>query len=151
MTDQVLSAEITRCANCGKRNRVPAAASGVPRCGNCHKPLPWITGSGDATFAEVVERASLPVLVDFWAPWCEPCRMVSPVLAQLATERAGKLKLVKVNVDTAPELQRRFGIQSIPTLMLFRDGHAAARQIGAAPADALREWLSQSLKDNTGA
>jgi thioredoxin 2 len=146
MTDQVLSGEITRCGNCGKRNRVPAAASGIPRCGNCHEPLPWIADSGDATFAEVVEQAALPVLVDFWAPWCEPCRMVSPALEQLATEHAGKLKLVKVNVDAAPGLQRRFVIQSIPTLLLFRRGQAAARQIGAAPPDALREWLNQALQ-----
>src|SRR5262252_7724252 len=98
---------LIRCGHCGRNNRVPAAASGIPRCGNCHEPLPWIADSGDATFAEVVEQAALPVLVDFWAPWCGPCRMVSPALEQLATEHAGKLKLVKVNVDAAPELQRR--------------------------------------------
>jgi thioredoxin 2 len=137
--------ELTTCPHCGRRNRVPAAASGTPRCGNCHEPLPWIVNAGDDSFAEVAEKSKMPVLVDLWAPWCGPCRMVSPALAQLATERAGSLKLVKVNVDESPRLQQRFGIQSIPTLMVLRDGKVIARQVGAAPADALRSWLDQSL------
>jgi thioredoxin 2 len=137
--------EITRCPDCGRRNRVPAAAAGTPRCGNCHKPLPWVVDAGDASFAEVVEQASVPVLVDFWAPWCGPCRMVSPALAQLAGEKPGQIKLVKVNVDEAPRLQQRFGVQSIPTLMVFRDGKVVSRQTGAAPAPVLRNWLDQSL------
>jgi thioredoxin 2 len=137
--------EITKCPSCGQKNRVPAAASGTPRCGHCREPLPWIVAAGDDSFAQVVEQAKGPVLVDFWAPWCGPCRMVSPALAQLAGERPGQLKLVKVNVDDAPRLQQRFGVQSIPTLMVFRDGQILARQAGAAPAPALRHWLDQSL------
>ena len=140
-----MSDDIIRCPNCGRRNRVPAAAAGTPRCGNCHEPLPWIVDSGDATFAEVVEQAAVPVLVDFWAPWCGPCRMVSPALAQLAGEKPGQIKLVKVNVDESPRLQQRFGVQSIPTLMVFRDGQVVSRQAGAAPAAALRGWLDQAL------
>jgi thioredoxin 2 len=137
--------ELIRCAQCGRRNRVPAVASGTPQCGNCHQPLPWIVNSSDDSFAEVAEKGSVPVLVDMWAPWCGPCRMVSPALEQLATERAGRLKLVKVNVDESPRLQQRFGIQSIPTLMLMRGGELIARQAGAAPVEALRTWLDQSL------
>jgi thioredoxin 2 len=140
-----MSDDITRCPSCGRRNRVPAAAAGTPRCGNCHEPLPWIVDSGDATFAEVVEQAAVPVLVDFWAPWCGPCRMVSPALAQLAGEKPGQIKLVKVNVDESPRLQQRFGVQSIPTLMVIRDGQVIARQAGAAPVTALRSWLEKSL------
>ena len=140
-----MSAEITRCPNCGRRNRVPAAAAGTPQCGNCHQPLPWIADAGDDSFAEIVEAAKVPVLVDLWAPWCGPCRMVSPALEQLAGERPGALKLVKVNVDNSPRLQQRFGVQAIPTLMVFRDGQLIARQAGAAPADALRDWLDKSL------
>jgi thioredoxin 2 len=87
----------------------------------------------------------VPVLIDLWAPWCGPCRMVSPTLEQLATEMAGRLKLVKVNVDESPKLQQRFGVQAIPTLMVLRDGQVAARQAGAAPAPALRAWLEQTL------
>jgi thioredoxin 2 len=125
---------------------VPATAAGTPRCGNCHRPLPWIVDTGDEDFAEVAERASVPVLIDLWAPWCGPCRKVSPALEQLAAEMAGRLKLVKVNVDESPKLQQRFGVQAIPTLMVLRDGRVVARQAGAAPAPALRAWLEQTLQ-----
>jgi thioredoxin 2 len=140
-----MAAGVITCPNCGRKNRVPAAASGTPRCGNCHQPLPWIVDAGDDDFAEVAEHASVPALVDLWAPWCGPCRMVSPALEQLATERAGQLKLVKVNVDQSPKLQQRFGVQAIPTLLLLRQGAVAARQTGALPAAALRTWLDQAL------
>lgn len=88
---------IVTCPNCGKNNRVPAAASGYPRCGVCKSAVPWIVDAGDADFAEVAEQAPQVVLVDLWATWCGPCRMVSPALEKVATERAGKLKLVKVD------------------------------------------------------
>ena len=140
-----MAAEIIKCPHCGRRNRVPAAASGIPHCGHCHQPLPWLADADDSTFAEVVEKAPLPVLVDFWAPWCGPCRMVSPALEQLATERPGRIKLVKTNVDESPRLQQRFAVQAIPTLMVMRGGQVIARQAGAAPASALRSWLEQAL------
>ena len=141
-----MSDEIIRCPSCGRRNRVPAAAAGTPQCGSCHQPLPWIVDAGDATFAEVVERAAVPVLVDFWAPWCGPCRMVSPALAQLAGEKPGQIKLVKVNVDEAPRLQQRFGVQAIPTLLLLRKGEIIARQVGAVPEQAIKTWVNQALQ-----
>jgi thioredoxin 2 len=141
---------ITKCPDCGKKNRVPAATkTGTPRCGNCHQPLPWIVDAGDATFTQIAEQSAVPVLVDFWAPWCGPCRMVSPALTQLATEQPGRVKLVKVNVDEAPRLQQRFGVQSIPTLMVIRNGQVIARQAGAAPVTALRTWLEKSLAPAT--
>jgi thioredoxin 2 len=133
------------CPSCGKTNRVPEASSGRPRCGNCKAALPWIVNAGDADFAAVAERSPVPVLVDFWADWCGPCRMVSPVLDKLARERPGQIKLVKVDVDQAPGLSRRFDIQAIPTLMVLVDGKVAARQAGAAPADVLRRWLDDAL------
>jgi thioredoxin 2 len=141
-----MAGELITCPHCGRRNRVPAAAHGTPRCGNCHQPLPWIVAAGDDSFAEIAEKSSVPVLVDLWAPWCGPCRMVSPALAQVATELAGKIKLVKVNVDESPRLQQRFGVPSIPTLLLLRDGQVTARQTGAAPVDALRSWVDGSLE-----
>jgi len=137
---------VIKCPHCGRRNRVPAVAAGTPRCGNCHKPLPWVVDAGDADFADVAEKASVPVVVDLWAPWCGPCRMVSPALAGLATEMAGRIKLVKVNVDNSPGLQRRFGVQSIPTLLVLRNGQVIARQIGAVPEQALRTWVIQALQ-----
>jgi len=140
-----MDADLIRCPNCGRKNRVPAVAAGTPRCGNCHRPLPWIVDAGDDTFTEVAEKATVPVVVDLWAPWCGPCRMVSPALAQVATELAGRIKLVKVNVDESPRLQQRFGVQAIPTLLVLRDGQLVAQQTGAAPAPALRAWVDQAL------
>ena len=124
---------------------VPAAAYGVPRYGNCHKPLSWIVNAGDDTLTEVAERTSVPVVVDLRAPWCGPCRMVSPALAQVATGMAGRLKLVKVNLDDSPRLQQRFGVQPIPTLLVMREGQVTSRQVGAVPAAALRSWVEQAL------
>jgi thioredoxin 2 len=138
-------APLVRCPNCGKQNRVPAAATGVPHCGNCGATLPWLTDSGEGDFSAVVEQSALPVLVDFWAPWCGPCRMVSPALEQIATERPGRLKLVKVNTDTAPNLSGRFGIRGIPTMILFDHGKESARITGALPAPALGSWVEDHL------
>ncbi|MDX6336113.1 MAG: thioredoxin 2 [Streptosporangiaceae bacterium] len=142
-----MSDELVTCPHCGRRNWVPAAAPGIPRCGNCHHPLPWIAGAGDETFAEIAEAASLPVIVDMWAPWCGPCRMVSPALEQLATDLAGRIKLVKVNVDDSPKLQQRFGVQAIPTLMILRHGEVVARQAGALPPPALRAWVKEAIRE----
>jgi thioredoxin 2 len=87
----------------------------------------------------------MPVLVDLWAAWCGPCRMVSPALEQLARERAGQVKLVKVDVDKAPGLSQRFDVKAVPTLLVLKDGEVLARQSGAAPANVLRDWLDRAL------
>lgn len=134
-----------RCGTCGRMNRVPAAAQGRPRCGNCKAFLPWIVDAGDEDFAEIAEQATIPVLVDLWAAWCGPCRMVSPALEQLATEKAGQLKLVKVDVDRAPKLAQRFTVRAVPTLMVLYRGEVIARQPGAAPVEALRRWLNDAI------
>jgi thioredoxin 2 len=136
---------VVTCIGCGRRNRVPAAARGRVRCAGCEAELPWLVEADDSDFAAVVEDSRIPVLVDVWAPWCGPCRMVAPVVEQLSRERAGRLKVVKVNADTAPGVSARFGVRSIPTLLLFTDGHEKARTVGAQPADAMRRWLDGAL------
>jgi thioredoxin 2 len=139
------SVRTVACVNCGRTNRVPAAAEGSPRCGNCRAPLPWIAAAGDADFGEVAEQSSLPVLVDLWATWCGPCRMVSPALEQVAKDLAGRIKLVKVDIDKSPVLARRFEVQAVPTLLVLDHGRPVARQTGAAPAPVLRQWVDESL------
>ena len=133
------------CGNCGAKNRVPAVAKGMPRCGKCSTPLRWVVDANDDEFHAVVDESSLPVLVDVWAPWCGPCRMVSPALEKLAGELAGKLKLVKVNADDNPEVSRRFEVQSIPTLVILDHGEVVDKQIGALPEHQLRSWLESKL------
>src|SRR5436305_11364441 len=136
---------LVRCPSCGKQNRVPAAAQGMPRCARCKADLPWIAEADDTTLADVVDDSNVPVVVDLWAPWCGPCRIVSPILEQLAAEFAGRCKVVKVNVDEAPATAARFGVQGIPTLVGVRNGREVARHVGAAPADRLREWIATTL------
>ena len=126
-------------------NRVPAdkmAAGLSPRCGKCKAPLP--TGGAassngapvtvtDATFADQVERSPVPVVVDMWAPWCGPCRMVTPIIEELAAEMAGRIRFAKVNVDENPATASRFSVRSIPTLLVIRDGREVDRIVGAQP------------------
>ena len=132
---------VVTCPNCGKKNRVPPVAHGRPRCAQCHQDLPWIAEAGDADFSAVVEQSTLPVVVDLWAPWCGPCRMISPALEDVATRLRGKLKLVKVNVDDNPGTAQRFGVRGIPTLLMFRDGELVDTSVGARGADQLQEWI----------
>lgn len=143
--NEVMVSEVVRCGHCGQANRVPGAAAGTPRCAKCHEPLPWIAEADDTTFSEVAEAAKVPVLVDLWAPWCGPCRMISPALEQVARDLAGQIKLVKVNVDISPAISRRFEAQAIPTLLILRRGQVKARQTGAVPLASLRTWVSSAL------
>jgi thioredoxin 2 len=111
-------------------------------------PLPWVVEAGEADFDEVVQ-ATVPVLVDFWAPWCGPCRIVSPAVERAAAELAGRLKVLKVNVEDAPSLASRFEIQAIPSLVVFRSGQPTARRVGALPEHALMEWLRSEVASLT--
>lgn len=137
--------DVVTCAQCGQRNRVRASGSGKPRCAKCQAWLPWIVDASDTDFADVAEKSPVPVLVDLWAPWCGPCRTVSPALEQLASEKAGALKLVKVNVDNAPQVSSRFQVQAVPTLMITRGEQVLDRRAGAAPVAELRDWLDHVL------
>lgn len=137
-------ASTIRCPSCGKLNRLHPTSEGVPRCGVCHEPLPWIVDADEQSF-EAEISAAVPVLIDFWAPWCGPCRMVSPLVERLGRDRAGHLKIVKLNVDEAPQIAGRYGVQGIPLLVLLREGDELDRLVGAVPEAQLRQWLEQRL------
>jgi thioredoxin 2 len=132
------------CPSCGARNRVGPIASGFPRCPRCKSELPWLVEADAHSFAAETET-SVPVVVDFWAGWCGPCRMISPVLEDLAREHAGRLKVVKVDVDANPGLAARFAAQSIPLLVVMRAGREVDRIVGALPRAALEQRLAPAL------
>ena len=99
----------------------------------------------DASFDSDVLKASGPVVVDFWAEWCGPCKMIAPALEEIANSLAGKVKIVKLNVDENPATASKYGIMSIPTLMIFKNGEMASRQIGAAPRAKLEQWITSAV------
>ena len=141
---------IVTCPSCARKNRVRATDKGVPRCSVCHTVLPWIVETDPAGFDEELV-ASVPVLVDFWAPWCGPCRMVSPVVEQMGREFAGRLKVVKLNIDHAPAIAARYAVQGIPLLVVMRDAAEIDRVVGAVPAAHLRAVLERHLPAPTAA
>jgi thioredoxin 2 len=132
------------CPACGSVNRVPALKLGDGAlCGKCRSRL--FTGQPvevtSATFQKHVERNDIPVVVDFWAPWCGPCKMMGPAYAQAAAQLTPKARLLKVNTEQEQALAAQFGIRSIPTVVLFRDGREVARQPGAMDLAGLLQWV----------
>ena len=137
MLKPTMEPQLMSCSYCGATNRVPQDkldAGLEPICGRCRKVLtarPKPAVITDANFEDEVERSPLPVLVDMWAPWCGPCRQVGPVVEQLAVELVGRMRVAKLNVDENPATAARFQIQSIPALLMFKDGREMDRIIGA--------------------
>ena len=136
---------ILTCPNCGASNRIAPSERGAPHCGTCGVPLPWVVDANESTFA-VETKAAPTVVVDLWAPWCGPCRIVSPMLDQFAREHAGRVKVVKVNVDDNQGLAIRFDAMSIPTMVVLRDGQVVDRVVGAMPQPTLWARLEPHLK-----
>lgn len=134
--------EFVQCTNCQAKNRLGNAESSreKPRCGRCGADLPWLVQATDHSFEREAD-APMPALVDLWAPWCGPCRVVGPVLEQLSRELAGRLKVIKINVDENPRLAARFDARSIPTLVLLEGGEVRERVVGAQPKAALRRLV----------
>ena len=141
---------IVTCPSCGQQNRIAfdQLASSI-RCGRCknelHPPSAPMEIATTADFDRLAGRASIPVVVDFWAPWCGPCRMVAPELAKVAERNRGRLLVVKVNTDVLDDLGNRFGIQSIPTLAVFAGGREVGRTTGVRPARDIELFINQSI------
>ncbi len=141
-----MAGRVAKCSKCGTKNRLPMVTKGKPRCGECHLDLPWLVDAKAKDFDDLIRKSSLPVLVDLWAPWCGPCKAVAPVLRKISADRAGKLRIVKVNVDEEPSVSAKLGVKGIPTMVLYNQGKEVARQVGALPEKKITKWVDSSLR-----
>lgn len=140
---------IVACPHCGTANRLAYPRLGEQgRCGSCRNPLPALADPVDATdaasFAALLSQCPLPVVVDFWAPWCGPCQMMAPEFAKAAAQAPGQAVFVKVNTDEHPEIAREFRVQGIPSIALIRHGRLVAQTAGFQPASKLLDWMRQA-------
>jgi thioredoxin 2 len=140
---------LLNCPRCGRRNRMRYEGLGQTfHCAQCKNELPSLSEPvdvrSDLVFDALVSHSAVPVLVDFWAPWCGPCKMVALEIRKVAAELAGKFLIVKVNTEEVPSLGRRYRVTAIPTMVLFSNGLEVARQAGALPASAIKKFIEQT-------
>ena len=147
-TDSSARHAIVPCASCGKLNRVNMDKVGATAvCGTCksalHVDAPVVLT--DANFDVVVSQSTVPVMVDFYADWCGPCKMIGPSLEEISDELAGKVTIAKINIDENPDAPGKYGVRGIPTMILFKNGAPAATKVGAAPKSALKGWIESEI------
>jgi thioredoxin len=149
MSNETSARQIVKCPHCGANNRVAADTEKQAVCGRCKNFLPTLSAQPlivtDANFDEIVGKSSQLILLDFWAAWCGPCRIIAPIIDSLAKDFAGKATIGKLNVDENPRTATQFGVQSIPTLLVLKNGHEVDRIIGAQPKEAIARKLQQYL------